>query len=231
VGEGETFANAGKQPANAAPVSDSAIGATAASVETPDPPLTPLQEPARSANQLREIKPGTTESGPSPGPTEQPSEIPQEEPKQSWQRTAFLRAAANWLARNGGLAGSAFMGAIANVEWLQDRQALIRAAANPPQTFEEMQAGVGKKRPGYYDHHVVEQTWAEYFGFSRSQIDDPENLVSIPRLKHWQIAGWYGAANPEYGGLSPRDYLADKDWNERRRVGLNALVQFGVGKQ
>jgi len=43
---------------------------------------------------------------------------------------------------------------------------------------------------GYDDHHVVEQTWAEYFGFSRSRIDDPSNLVSIPRLKHYQITGW-----------------------------------------
>jgi len=78
------------------------------------------------------------------------------------------------------------------------------------------------KKRGYDDHHVVEQTWAEYFGFSRSQIDDPSNLVSIPRLKHYQITGWYAQRNPEYGWLSPREYLSDKNWEERKKVGRDA---------
>lgn len=99
-----------------------------------------------------------------------------------------------------------------------------------PKTYEELQAGVGLKRRGYDDHHVVEQTWAEYFGFSRSQIDDPSNVVSIPRLKHYQITGWYGAKNDRFGGLSPREYLNNKSWEERRRVGLDALVRFEVLK-
>lgn len=109
-------------------------------------------------------------------------------------------------------------------------QALIRAAADPPQTYEEMQAGVGKRRPGYDDHHVVEQTWAEYFGISRSQINDPENVVSIPRLMHWRITGWYATKNRRFDGMSPREYLSDKSWDERRRIGQEVLVEFGVLK-
>lgn len=95
-------------------------------------------------------------------------------------------------------------------------------------SLQKLQDEVGNKRPGYDDHHIVEQTWAEYFGFSRSEVDDPSNLVSIPRLKHWQITGWYGTRNENYGSLSPREYLKNKDWDERRRVGLDALRQFGV---
>ena len=34
--------------------------------------------------------------------------------------------------------------------------------------------------------------------------------------------------NGEFGGLSPRDYLCDKSWEERRRVGLEALGMFGA---
>ena len=37
--------------------------------------------------------------------------------------------------------------------------------------------------------------------------------------------------NKSYGGLSPRDYLRDKSWDERRQVGLEALKQFGVLKR
>ncbi|HEX7791653.1 MAG TPA: hypothetical protein VF467_14140 [Afipia sp.] len=174
---------------------------------------------------------GDIPAGDSPQlPSSEPPEIPQEKPKSSAERTGVMRAIANWLGKNSGLAADVYTVTIGNVEWLKDRQDLIQAARDEPKTYEELQAGVGLGRPGYDTHHVVEQTWAEYFGFSRTQIDDPSNLVSIPRLKHHQITGWYGAKADAYGGLSPREYLSDKDWNERRRVGLEALVKFEVLK-
>jgi hypothetical protein len=87
------------------------------------------------------------------------------------------------------------------------------------------------KWPGYDDdRHIVEQTWAEYFGFSRSQIDDPSNLA-IPRLTHYQITGWYGTPNECFGNQSPREYLSDKTWAEHRELGLYALRKFKALKQ
>lgn len=91
-----------------------------------------------------------------------------------------------------------------------------------------MQQSVGQHRPGYDDHHIVEQTWAERFGFARSEIDDPSNLVSISRLKHYQLTGWYGTRSDRFGGVSPREYPRDKDWNERARIGREALIKFEV---
>lgn len=85
--------------------------------------------------------------------------------------------------RNAGPAADLYVVAISNVEWLKERQNLIHAARDEPKALEELQAGVGKRRPGYDDHHIAQQTWAEYFGFTRSQIDDPSNRVSIRRLK------------------------------------------------
>lgn len=117
-----------------------------------------------------------------------------------------------------------------NVEWLNDYHDVVQAARDEPKALDELRAGVGLGRPGYDDHHIVEQTWAERFGFSRGEIDDPANLVSIPRLKHYQITGWYGARNPDYGWVSPREYLSDKSWDERVRVGQRALIRFEVLK-
>jgi hypothetical protein len=163
-------------------------------------------------------------------PSADAPEIPQEKPKTSAERTGFMRAAADWLARNTGLAGDIYTGAINNVEWLQDRRAVIQAGRDPAKTFEELQEGVGARRPGYDDHHIVEQTLAERLGFTQSEIDDPSNVVSVPRLRHYEITGWYGTRSPEFGGLSPREYLIDKGWDERRRIGLRALVEFKVLK-
>jgi hypothetical protein len=59
-------------------------------------------------------------------------------------------------------------------------------------------------------------------------IDAPENIVSIPRMKHWEINAWYQTPNREFDRLTPREYLSGKDWDERQRVGLLALREFGV---
>jgi hypothetical protein len=174
---------------------------------------------------------GELPTGDSPDqPSTEPPPIPPTRPKKSADRAKFLRAAANWLKSALGIRADIFTGAMNNVEWLKDYHNLIHAARDEPKSYEELQGGVGKRRPGYDDHHVVEQTWAEYFGFVRSQIDDPFNLVSIPRLTHYQITGWYAAKNEDFGNLSPREYLKDKSWDERRKIGMDALVRFKVLK-
>jgi hypothetical protein len=87
-----------------------------------------------------------------------------------------------------------------------------------------------RPRKGYDTHHIVEQTPAEEDGFPRTMIDFPGNLVRIPRFKHWEITSWSMTKNKAFGGLSPREYLRGKDWAERTRVGLDALIQHGVLK-
>jgi len=71
---------------------------------------------------------------------------------------------------------------------------------------------------GYDVHHIVEQTAAERDGFSRREIDAPGNLVSIPRMKHWEINGWYARPNEAMAvvaaTISARQGLAlrEKSW-------------------
>jgi hypothetical protein len=96
-------------------------------------------------------------------------------------------------------------------------------------TMDELAYGP-RDRTGYQLHHIVEQTPAEQDGFPRSQIDGDENLVYVPTLKHYEISAWYQTGNDEYGGLSPREYLRDKNWDERFEVGKHALQKFGVLK-
>jgi hypothetical protein len=76
--------------------------------------------------------------------------------------------------------------------------------------------------------HIVEQAPAAREGHAHEDIDGPDNLVRIPTLKHWEITGWYMRGNERYGGLSPREYLRGKGWDERRSIGLYALERFGV---
>ncbi|QBR70670.1 hypothetical protein CU048_04570 [Beijerinckiaceae bacterium] len=114
--------------------------------------------------------------------------------------------------------------------WLYDKYPYIKSYLDKPKSLEELQRNVGKLEKGYEVHHIVEQTSAERDGYSREDIDAPDNLVRIPTLKHWEITGWYMAPRKDYSGLSPREYLRGKSWDVRRKVGLDALRKFEVLK-
>ena len=135
-------------------------------------------------------------------------------------------------ARAAGARISPFVTALEVMSWLDTDRPFIESYQDPPKTLEELQQRASEGRQsGYNIHHIVEQTSAEEDGgFSRNQIDAPENLVRIPTLKHWEITGWYMRPNRDFDGLSPREWLRDKDWDMRRQVGLDALRRFGVLK-
>jgi hypothetical protein len=61
-------------------------------------------------------------------------------------------------------------------------------------------------------------------------IDGPDNLVRVPRLKHWEITGWFMSPQAAFDDLSPREYLEGKSWERRREVGIDALIRFKVLK-
>jgi hypothetical protein len=81
--------------------------------------------------------------------------------------------------------------------------------------LKELQQDAANSQVGYDIHHVVEQTPARDSGFPESMIDGPDNLVRVPTVKHWLISGWYQTKNRDFNGMSPRDYLRDKGWDER----------------
>jgi hypothetical protein len=108
---------------------------------------------------------------------------------------------------------------------------VIKTANDPPATLEELQARAQlPKEAGYHDHHIVGQFAQNRLQFGDEWIDSTENKVRIPILKHLDINGWYSTPTPEYGDLSPRDYLRGKSWDEQMRVGLRVLRERGVLK-
>jgi hypothetical protein len=152
-----------------------------------------------------------------------PPEIPEDRPPTSVDRTALLKSVARAIA-----GGINFDTLVVRLPWLATQEALIGSYNDPPKSLQELQSSVDTWRAGTDVHHIVEQSAAEEFGFSRSLIDSPENLVRIPRLKHQEINGWYSRENVNFGGQSPRDYLDGRSWDVRYSVGLEALKRFGV---
>jgi hypothetical protein len=166
-------------------------------------------------------------------PLEEPPEIPPRVLATKQAINNFLKAAAYWLEEASGVdkrAAALFFIALMATGWLADKYLpYIITYQDPPRTLDELQQAALLPKIEYYnDHHLVEQTAAADDGFPRSMIDAPANIVRIPTLKHWLITGWYQIPNPDFDWRSPREYLRGKSWEERVRVGKDALIEFGV---
>lgn len=159
----------------------------------------------------------------------EPPEIPENRPSSSSERTNHIRAIGEWLIKYGGGLGSvAYFGTLNNIGWLKGYRDNINAFRQPPKTLEELQQDAFEPKPGYQIHHIVEQTGARNAGFLNEKINARDNLVRISTIRHYDVTAWYGRRNAGFGGLSPREYLQDKSWETRRRVGLHALRRFEI---
>jgi hypothetical protein len=185
------------------------------------------------ATPVDELKPGARYAalkrpgGRNNTPLNPPPEIPQQRPPTIQERNLIAKL----LARS----SIAIEVLAAGPKWLYDHLATMQAYRDPPKTLAELQEAVADKTTaGYQDHHIVGQVARKEEGrnFPEWWIDRPENIVRIPTLKHREINGWYSEHNDAkpFNGLSPRDYLRGKDWSERYRIGLEALIEHRVLK-
>lgn len=188
---------------------------------TPDDSWTP------GAQYAANDPPGGRTQGPSLG---EPPAVPAEQPESTQAINTFLKAAAYFLA-GVILAGEPigdFLLAMEAADWLSQYRPLVYSYLDPPKTLQQLRQAALIQQAGYNVHHIVEQTPAAQDGFPRSLVDGPDNLVLVPTLKHWLISAWFATQNDDFGGLSPREYLRGKSWDERLRVGKDALALYGV---
>lgn len=172
-------------------------------------------------------QPGVGDNG---GPALDPiKDPPQDRQAKTKAAKALAKTITRQALRRAGPIG-AVITAIEVGHWLYTEWPSIRSYQDEPKPLEELQEQAGTRRPGYDDHHIVEQGAGSREGFPRSAIDGVDNVVSIPRYKHHEITGWYSRPNPEFAMQSPREYLRGRDWSEHVRMGHRALRDNGVLK-
>jgi hypothetical protein len=150
--------------------------------------------------------------------------IPQSKPPTPQEQNRIARELTRW--GPGALASAIAEGA----SWLKEFGPVYYASFDPPKTLAELQSAVSDPRPGYDTHHIVERATAAEDGSENHLINAPENLVRIPRWKHWTLNSWYETPNEDTDRMTPRNYLRGKGLEERDRVGLKGLVAVGVLK-
>ena len=186
---------------------------------------------AREANaryfELRNMGVRPISETPKPiSPPEPPPRVPPEPPATSREVNVIVRSVAGWLAEQDSILGLFEMAEAGT--WIYEQFARVDSFLDPPMPLEELQRLVDEPAFGYDIHHIVEKGPALREGFSDNLVNGRGNLVRIPTFKHWALTGWFGTPNDRYGGLSPRDYVRGKVWDERTKVGLHALRIFGI---
>ncbi len=114
----------------------------------------------------------------------------------------------------------------------------LRASLDPPKTLAELYENPTQNVLGYERHHIVErnpdnvakspiEAAVEKFGWN--VIDDPSNIVWVPRLKHELITAYYNSkvvGDPQ--GRLYRKVVGAMDYQSQYEAGLAALQLFGV---
>jgi hypothetical protein len=103
------------------------------------------------------------------------------------------------------------------------------SAWDPPKTLEELQHP-NPDTLGYEQHHIVEQNAVNRSRFGDAAIDDPSNIVWVPRLKHEMITGEYNSSVADSGSSRLRDTLDEMDFEQQRQKGLEIMRKYGVLK-
>jgi hypothetical protein len=160
--------------------------------------------------------------------------IPAERPSNPAKVTEITRNSARWLqqAKTSGASTQArgFIGKLMDIDWLRGYLPRISSYLDEPKTLQELEAGVSSPRAGFDVHHRAERTAALVAGYPKALVNGRANLVLIPTLRHWEVKGWYMKPYRDFSGLTPREYLRGKGWEDRLRVGNHALKLHGILK-
>ena len=96
-------------------------------------------------------------------------------------------------------------------------------------SWSKMKRDIGSAGDGNEWHHIVEQSQIDKSGFSSKMVNNPDNVVSIPREIHRKITGLYNTKTyPFTNGLSVREWLAGQPYKDQYEFGISILKEFGL---
>lgn len=97
-------------------------------------------------------------------------------------------------------------------------------------TFNDAKKFLGSPGEGKQWHHIVEQSQINKSGFSSTQIQNTNNLITVDSATHAKISGYYSSKQAFTGGKTVRDWLAGQSYEKQFEFGMQKLRDFGVIK-
>lgn len=114
--------------------------------------------------------------------------------------------------------------------------AQMKAYFDPPKTLDELRSPPQENALGYERHHIVgrnpdniEKVDIAKFGIDR--LEQPDNIVWIPRLKHEEISADYNSRDEkDPQGRRTRVVVGEKDFDGQMEAGLEKMREKGILK-
>ena len=98
--------------------------------------------------------------------------------------------------------------------------------------YDKLRAYLGKPGSGYQWHHIVEQSQIDKAGFTSEQVNNLRNIVKIPGgykgSIHSEISKIYSSKQIYSEGLTVRNWLSKKSFEEQFEFGLEMLKEYGT---
>ena len=98
------------------------------------------------------------------------------------------------------------------------------------ESFYEFKKVMGNAGDGLNWHHIVEQNPANLAKFGPEKIHNTNNIIKIPGGKgslHAKISGYYSSKRKFTGGLTVRQWLRTKSFEEQYKFGIKILKKYG----
>ena len=98
-------------------------------------------------------------------------------------------------------------------------------------SFNDLKLELGSPGEGNAWHHIVEQSQISKSRFTSNQVNNINNVISIPHGKgtvHAKISGYYSSKQFFTGGKTVRKWLAGQSFQDQFDFGMNLLEEYGT---
>jgi hypothetical protein len=97
-------------------------------------------------------------------------------------------------------------------------------------SYSKLKRVLGPKPKGNDYHHIVEQSNVKHGTLPSELVNNPNNIVEIPRGIHQKISGYYSRKLRFTGGLTVREWARQLPYDEQYRFGQGVVKDAEAGK-
>ena len=94
-------------------------------------------------------------------------------------------------------------------------------------SFNAFKREMGPAGPARQWHHIVEQNPINEAQFAAEQLHNTRNIVAVDDFVHSQISAYYSSKPPQFNGLTVRQWISTKSFDEQYSHGIDILIRYG----
>ena len=130
----------------------------------------------------------------------------------------------------GGLVGWGAGAIITKLGIIETARNIMAGGGASLESFSKLKSFLGSPGEGKQWHHIVEQcqTKSSRAGFPVSWVQNSNNVINISKDIHKKISAYYSSIQDFTDGMTVRDWLSSKSFEEQYEFGIKILKKYGA---